>query len=99
MSLLKTWLEKKNYTVKFTGNSSEVPQLLKTFSPKLLIVDILQKDILLQLKSNGHNNDFSVLLMTGYSYGQKSEDLPIDDVIEKPFDLSLFEKKIEKLIA
>jgi response regulator RpfG family c-di-GMP phosphodiesterase len=64
-----------------------------------LIVDILQKDILKDLKSNGHTNDFSIILMTGYTYPQKVEDLPVDDVIEKPFNLSLFEKKIEKLIS
>jgi DNA-binding response OmpR family regulator len=95
MSLLQTWLEQKNYTVKFTGNAAEVSQLIKTFEPKLLIVDILQKDILKQLKSNGHASDFAILLMTGYSYRQKTEDLPVDDVIEKPFNLSVLEKKIE----
>jgi DNA-binding response OmpR family regulator len=99
MSLLQTWLEQKNYTVRFTGNVAEVPQLIKTFEPKLLIVDMLQKDLLKQLKNNGHTNNFAVILMTGYSDRQKAEDLPIDDVIEKPFNLSLFEKKIEKLIS
>ena len=99
MSLLQTWLEKKNYTVKFTGNLEEVPQLIKAFAPQLLIVDILQKDILTQLKSNGHTNGIATILMTSYSYRQKAEDLAVDDVIEKPFDLPLFEKKIEKLIS
>jgi DNA-binding response OmpR family regulator len=99
MSLLKTWLEKKNYAVRFTGNADEVPQLIETFEPNLLIVDIIQKDIFKQLKSNGHTNDFAIILMTGYTYPQKVEDLPVDDVIEKPFNLSLFEKKIEKLIS
>ncbi len=99
MSLLKTWLEKKNYAVKFTGNSAEVRQLIKSFRPKLLIVDILQKDIIAELKGNGHGGNFAIILMTGYSYRQKTEDPTVDDVIEKPFDLSLFEKKIEKLIS
>lgn len=99
MSLLQTWLQKKNYAVKFTGNPDEVPQLVRKFEPKLFIVDILQKDVIKQLKEDEKTNDVPVILMTGYSYRQKVNDLPVDDVIEKPFNLSLFEKKIQKLIS
>jgi DNA-binding response OmpR family regulator len=97
MSLLQNWLQKKNYTVKFTGNPSEVPKLIKKFEPKLLIIDILQKDVIKQIRNDERFNDVPVILMTGYSYRQKA-DLPVDDFIEKPFNLSLFEKKIAKLI-
>ena len=33
MSLLKSWLEKKTYKVKYTGNQKEVPKIIKEFRP------------------------------------------------------------------
>jgi hypothetical protein len=37
--------------------------------------------------------------MTGYTSRQHSLQVAVEDVIEKPFDLNLFEKKIQKLIS
>jgi hypothetical protein len=36
--------------------------------------------------------------MTGYTQRQINNQLPVDDTIENPFNLPLFEKKIERLI-
>ena len=98
MVLLKSWLEKKTYKVKYTGNQNEVPKIIKEFRPGLVIVDVLQKDVAEQIKSDKKTRSVPVLLMTGYTLRQKNYQLAVDDTIEKPFNLPLFEKKIEKLL-
>ena len=98
MSLLKSWLEKKTYKVKFTSNQKEVPKIMKEFAPELVIVDVIQKAVAEQLKINKKTRSVPVLLMTGYTLRQMNNQLPVDDIIEKPFNLSILEQKIEKLI-
>jgi CheY-like chemotaxis protein len=98
MTLLKSWLEKKTYEVKYTGSQQEVPKIMKEFAPELVIVDVLQKEVAEQLKTNRKTRSVPVLLMTGYSLRQINNRLPVDDTIEKPFNLPLLEKKIERLI-
>jgi DNA-binding response OmpR family regulator len=99
MTLLKTWLEKKAYKVKYTGDREVVPDLVKEFNPGVVLVDVLQKDVIEQLKSDEETRTIPVLLMTGYTSRQKVAQVPADDIIEKPFNLNLLEKKIERLIA
>ena len=98
MTLLKSWLEKKTYNVRYTGNQEEVPKIIKEFRPELVIVDVLQKEVAEKLKTYKKTRSVPVLLMTGYTLRQKNIFLPVDDIIEKPFNLPLLEKKIEKLI-
>ena len=99
MTLLKSWLEKKAYKVKYTGDQKVVSDLVKEFNPRVVLVDVLQKDVIEQLKSDKETRTIPVLLMTGYTLRQKIPQVPADDIIEKPFNLDLLEKKIEKLIA
>lgn len=99
MTLLKGWLERKKYKVEFTGESEEVPALIRKLRPKLLIVDVLREDVVDQVKNNEETKEIPVLLMTGYTMRKKTPEIKADDVIEKPFNLDLLEKKIAKLIA
>ena len=99
MSLLKMWLEKKDYKVKYTGSASEADQLVHEFKPNLVIVDILQKDVAEKLKTEVKTREVPVLIMTGYTKRDPSIDVKCNDVIEKPFDLHQLEKKIEKLVS
>jgi DNA-binding response OmpR family regulator len=99
MSLLQSWLERKSYKVKYTGNGDEVPQLVQEFRPNLILVDILQKDVAEQIKSSNKIANVPVILMTGYTLRQTPIEVPVDDVIEKPFNLRVLEQKIEKLIS
>jgi DNA-binding response OmpR family regulator len=99
MSLLKTWLEKKSYKVKYTSSGEEVPKLMKKFEPNLVLVDVLQKDVAEQLKKDVKTSKVPVILMTGYTLRERPIEIPVDDVIEKPFDLNVLEKKIERLIS
>jgi len=98
MSLLKSWLEKKTYKVRYTSSQEEVPRLIKEFRPELVMVDVLQKEVAEQLKIRKESRSVPVLLMTGYTTRQTNTSLPFDDTIEKPFNLPLLEKKIERLL-
>ncbi len=98
MSLLKRWLEKRDYLVKFTGSQEKAFSILKKFTPELVIVDVLQKDVAIELKSHNRTQSIPILLMTGYTLRGSNSKVPADDIIEKPFNLSLLEQKIEKLM-
>ena len=98
LSLLQMWLKKKGYTVKYTEDAELVPDLIKEFRPKLVIVDILQRKIAEQLENYKTRSAFKVLLMTGYTLKSHKNVLPVDDTIEKPFDLVMLESKVSSLI-
>lgn len=98
MSLLKRWLEKKGYKVKFTGNHREALRLMKDFKPSLVVIDILQHAVAVDIRTHPEFDNVPILLMTGYTSIYTPENLPVDDSIEKPFDLPLFESKIKNLI-
>jgi DNA-binding NtrC family response regulator len=65
MTLLKNWLEKKTYKVKYTGNQEEVGKIIKEFAPGLVIADVLQREVVEQLKIRKETRDVPDLLMTG----------------------------------
>ena len=87
MELLKSWLERKKYKVKFTGNEDEVPHLVNDFKPALVIVDVLQEEAAKKLKSSDETKDIPVILMTGYTINKNnSSNEHANCVIQKPFD-------------
>ena len=96
MDLLKSWLERKKYKVKFTGNGDEVLHIVDDFKPDLLLVDVLQEEAAKQLKFSEKTKDIPIILMTGYTI-QEHNILKehVDDIIEKPFDPNLLDKKIQ----
>ncbi len=99
MWLLQKWLERKEYEVKYTGNEEEVFNIMRKFAPDLVLVDVLQSEVAEQLKSNEHTKEIPVILMTGYTISKQSINATIaDDVIEKPFNPKLLEKKIERFL-
>src|SRR5688572_7465893 len=92
MTLLKNWLERKKYKVKYTESKEEVPRLIRDFNPNIVLVDVLQGEIAEELKSDQHTRNIPVLLMTGYTKNREGVTIAADDVIEKPFNLNLLEK-------
>src|SRR5436305_7827611 len=91
MSLLKSWLEKRKYDVAYTSNADEILQITREFNPNVILVDILQFQAVDQLKSNDETSGIPVILMTGYTIGKDYRSIKSDDVIQKPFNLSLLE--------
>ncbi len=98
MRLLKSLLEKKSYVVMVTENKHDIPVLIEQFDPGLVIVDVMKNDVVAEIKSYEESRNVPVLLMTGYTHTLKDRQLPVDDTIEKPFELPLLERKIERLI-
>ena len=97
MILSKGWLETSDYEVECTVNAKHTKDIIEDFVPDLVIIDIYQKDILKHLKDHENTCTAPVILMTDYAYTLKYQDLPVDDTIEKPFDLHQLLKKIKKL--
>lgn len=100
MDLLKSWLERKKYKVKFTGNGDEVLHIVNDFKPDLLLIDVLQEETAKQIKSSEQTRKIPVILMTGYTIQEQniSKD-HVDDIIEKPFDPHLLDEKIQACLA
>lgn len=98
MSLLKKWLEKKGYDVKFSGNNREVMSIIHEFKPTLIIIDVLQNQMIDDIKADKEAKYLPILMMTGYTLRRKGRQCAVDDSIEKPFDLGLLEEKINDLI-
>ena len=97
MTLLKEWLERKCYQVAYTGNADGVPELIDEFNPDLLLIDILQKEVIGKVKNDKKYNNLPVILLTGATLETRLE-TGADDVIDKPFNLQLLEKKIRNFI-
>ncbi|MBA2561646.1 MAG: response regulator [Chitinophagaceae bacterium] len=99
MGLLKTWLERKKYKVIFTENKDDVRHIMRDFNPRVVLIDVLQGAVAEELKSDEQTRNVPILLMTGYTKNMQNTLSAADDVIEKPFNLDLLEKKIENLIT
>jgi CheY-like chemotaxis protein len=80
--------------VKFTSNQDEVIALVKSFKPALVLVDILQKEVIEEIKTDQETAAIPVILMTGHTLREATPEANVDDMIEKPFNPYLLEKKI-----
>lgn len=99
MDLLKSWLERKKYKVKFTGNEDEPPHIVKDFRPDLLLIDVLKEGVARELKSSEKTKNIPVILMTGYTItSQNISHEHVDALIEKPFDPNALDKIISKIL-
>lgn len=96
MSLLKRILEKRAFTVIYTGNHDEAIDIALSEPPGIILIDILQKEVLHELKMNDRTRHIPAILMTGYSLRDRQVETLADDVIEKPFISDVLFAKISK---
>lgn len=100
MTLLKNLLEKRSYKVKFTSKGEDVVPIAKKFAPDVVLIDVLQKAFIADLKTHPATSYIPVIMMTGYTWNNDvHKDLPVDDVIEKPFMLDQLQKKIQRTLT
>ncbi len=99
LSLLKSWLKKRSYQVKYTTSKKDVVPTLESFGADLAIVDVAEKEVVADIRANLSTNSLPVLLMTGHTSRGVAVDVDVDDTIEKPFDLVLLKHKVEKLLG
>lgn len=97
MDLLKSWLETRHFEVEITTNREDVPRIVREFKPRIVMADIIQKQVIADLKENTNSMHIPVMLMSGYTKRQDYLHLNADDVIEKPFNLPLLEFKLRRL--
>lgn len=99
MTLIKDLLEKKSYKVKYTSNGEESLHIAKKFVPDLVLVDVLQKDVIPDLKRHPETSQIPILLMTGYTWSNDIiNNVEADDLIEKPFLMEHLQQKIQQNI-
>ncbi len=99
MTLLKTWLERREHKVTFTSAAEDVADIINKFKPDVLLVDVLQGKVIDELKTHNHTKEIPVILMTGYTLPKKTASTHrADDIVEKPFDLVLLQDKIEQFL-
>ena len=98
MELLRSWLEKKAYKVKYTGNEDEVPDIVDDFKPDLVLTDVLKEEAAKKLKSSDKTKKIPVILMTGYTISPQTYTKEADAIIEKPFDPVVLERMIQKCL-
>ena len=99
MTLIKDLLEKKSYKVKYTSNGEESLHIAKKFVPDLVLVDVLQKDVIPNLKRQPETSQIPIVLMTGYTWSNDTiNNVEADDLIEKPFLMEHLQQKIQQNI-
>ena len=92
MSLIQLLLERKNYQVKYTSSRDNAQEMAVDFSPDIILVDVLQKNLIDDLKARKETAAIPIVLMTGYSLREHAMDVATDASIEKPFSIDSLQK-------
>ena len=105
LDVLKMFLEMKQYRVRTLSGASFIHEVLSEFKPDLIILDIFLReqdgrDVCKSLRQNPEIKDLPILL-TSASPATLAEykTYLADDYLEKPFDLSTLDQKIQSLLA
>jgi len=103
-NLLKDFLTDKGYEVVFANTGQAGLDLLKTFDPEIMLLDIElpdMKGLEVLLRSRPIKKDLKVLILTGHGTIETAigaMQLGAYDHLSKPFELNALEEKIRKLI-
>lgn len=95
LKLLKLFLTGEGYDVRAATNAAEAMELLKTFRPRLIMMDIQLpgKDGLQlsrEIKSNPEYKDIIIIALTAYAMKHDKEKIMAagcDDYVSKPIDI------------
>lgn len=106
VKLLQVLLEAEHYLIRTAGSAEEATSILKTFEPRLILMDIQLPDIdglelTRRIKSDPARRHIPVLALTAYAMkGDKEKALAAgcDDYITKPIDTRSFPKLIARYL-
>ena len=98
MDLLENLLEIKGYDVKFSAVREQVPELLSSFRPNLVLLDISRQEEMDEIRKEARAAKVPVLLMTGHNSYQHDEEKGFINFINKPFILQELLSKIESIL-
>jgi len=94
-----------HYTLKLSASGAEALEILKDFSPDLILLDLMMPnmsgmEVLKKIKMQKAFKKTPIILMTGQSELERlklSKELAVIGIISKPFDPIQFSKQVEKL--
>ncbi len=104
LEVMTNILERNGYVVRTLGRAKDVYKAIDEFKPDLLILDIFLagedgREICKELRKKPETKDLCVLVFSASPKNLENyKEYDADDVIEKPFDISLLMEKIEKVL-
>ncbi len=104
LEVMTNILERNGYVVRTLSRAKDVYKAIDEFKPDLLILDIFLagedgREICKELRKNPETKDLCVLVFSASPKNLENyKEYDADDVIEKPFDISLLMEKIEKVL-
>lgn len=91
--LLEQYLAIKGAKAMSTTKGTQVPEMMRLYQPKVVLVDLRLSDIsglevVEGIRKGGANS--AIIMVSAFlspADSQKAQDLGVDDLLEKPFDL------------
>jgi DNA-binding response OmpR family regulator len=103
------FLEKEGHEVVAANSRSAGMEALKKVQPDLLILDVMMEQpddgmaMAQELRNSGETVPIlmltSIARVTGLSYGQDDEVVPVDDFVEKPVAPAVLIERVNQLLA
>ncbi len=93
------------YKVHSFSSPAQLPELLTTYNPRLLLMDMLLsgtdgRDICKKIKTDPTTSHIKVIMMSAHPDADKScREAGADDFISKPFDMDVFIEKVRQVLA
>lgn len=103
--LLKIFFEEKGYEVKSILDGDKIFSAIESFQPDILLMDVLLngsdgRTICQSLRAQPQTRHLGILLTSASPQNLKDyKNYRADDCIEKPFDLSLLDQKINSILS
>ena len=94
--MVEAILKYAGYRVYSFSSPKQIPQVLSSYNPKLLLMDMLLsgtdgRDVCKKLKADPQTNIIKVMMMSAHPDADKScREAGADDFIPKPFDIDFF---------
>ena len=95
-AMVKAILDFAGYKVASCTLPGQLPQMLNTYQPRMLLMDMLLsgtdgRDICRKLKEDKDNSGLKIMMMSAHPDADKScLEAGADDFIAKPFDMDYF---------
>ena len=103
--MVKAILNFAGYKVESLSQPVLLPQILNTFNPRMVLMDMLLsgtdgRDICRRLKKDSASSHVKIIMMSAHPDAVKScREAGADDFISKPFDMDQFIAKVKSQLS